>query len=257
LAFAFSWVVTVPMVFLQGPPQWTVLATSAPTLAALVVSRITTGRFRFWTFAVDWTRLVCGSAAGAALVVTAYIVLPGIFTADPRKLNWSILASLHVFNYSTLLGGPIGEEVGWTGYAMARLEERFGAVPGVLLLGLLWSSWHLPLFLRPGFFSAPFWIYTLILVGLRLIIGACVNWSRFSIAVAIVMHASFNTVSRWLGGLFRDVQPQSSLPFELVLALGGLSVAAILVLGTRGRLGFSPEVGISQAIPPDSFRSTA
>ena len=77
------------MVLLQGPPQWTVLATCAPTLAALVVSRITTGRFRFWTSAVDWTRLVCGSAAGAALVVTAYIVLPGIFTADPRKLNWS------------------------------------------------------------------------------------------------------------------------------------------------------------------------
>src|SRR5262249_31607446 len=101
LAFVFSWVVTVPMVLLQGTPQWTMLATFAPTLAALVVSRIATGRFRFWTFPVDWTRLVCGCAAGAALVVTAYIVLPGIFTADPRKLNWNILASLHVFNYST------------------------------------------------------------------------------------------------------------------------------------------------------------
>jgi len=104
---------------------------------------------------------------------------------------------------------------------------------------MLWSLWHLPLFISPGFYSAPFWIYTLIVVGPRLIIATVVNWSRFSIAVAIVMHASFNTVSHWLNGLFRDVQPQSSLPFELVLALGGLSLAAILIGGSRGRLGFN------------------
>lgn len=57
---------------------------------------------------------------------SGYVVLAGIFTADPRKLNWGILASLQVFNYSTLFGGPIGEEIGWTGYALPRLEERWG-----------------------------------------------------------------------------------------------------------------------------------
>lgn len=44
LAFALSWAVTIPMVLLHGPPQWMVLATFGPTIAALMVSRFTTTR---------------------------------------------------------------------------------------------------------------------------------------------------------------------------------------------------------------------
>jgi membrane protease YdiL (CAAX protease family) len=257
LAFSLSWVVTIPMVLLHGPPQWMVLATFAPTIAALAVSRTATGSFKFWTSPASWTgwtRLVGGALAGAALVIIAYVVLPGIFTADPKRLNWSILLSLQVFNYSTLLGGPIGEEIGWTGYALQPMLKRFGPLRGSLFLGVLWALWHLPLFPRPGFFSTPFWIYIIMMVGLRLIITACANWSGFSIAVAIVTHAAFNTVSRWLGGLYKDVQPQSSLPFELVMALGGLTIASIVVLATRGRLAYPPDrriFTVSRAIARD------
>lgn len=49
LAFSLSWVVAIPMVLLQGPPQWMVLATFAPVIAALAVSRTATGGFKFWT----------------------------------------------------------------------------------------------------------------------------------------------------------------------------------------------------------------
>ena len=238
LAFAFAWAVTVPVVLFQAEPEWIVLATFGPALATLVVKRIAEGRFRFWPSRVNWARALVGAAAGAALVIIAYVALPGILMADPRKLNWSILATLGVFNSSTLLGGPIGEEIGWTGYALPRLESLYGALPGSLILGLLWAAWHLPLFLRPGFYSAPFWIFVVIVVGLRVIMAACVNWSHFSVMVAIVMHAAFNTVSQWLGGLFQSVQPQPPLPFELVLGLSGLCVAAILVLGTRGKLAY-------------------
>lgn len=246
LAFALSWAVTIPMVLLQGPPEWMVLATFGPTIAALAVSRVAAGSYKFWAGSagsIDWMRQVTGAAAGVALVVFAYVVLPGVWTADPTTLNWSILVSIRVFNYSTLLGGPIGEEGGWTGYALPRMQQRYGALPGVLLLGVIWASWHLPLFLRPGFFSTPFWIYVLMLVGLRVLIATCANWSRFGIGVAIVTHASFNTSSRWLGGLFTETQPQSRLPFELVMALAGLAVAAIVVAWTKGRLAYQPIVG--------------
>ncbi len=79
------------------------------------------------------------------------------------------------------------------------------------------------------------------MIGLRLLIATCANWSGFGIAVAILTHAAFNTSSRWLGGLFTVAHPQSWLPFELVMALTGLAVAAIIVAWTRGRLAYPPD----------------
>lgn len=193
LAFALSWAVTIPMVLLHGPPQWMVLATFGPTIAALMVSRFATGSYRFWARRAgsrDWVRHCCAAAAGVALVIIAYVALPGIIAADSIKLNWSILLSLQVFNYSTLLGGPIGEEVGWTGFALQPMQERYGPLVGAALLGVVWALWHLPLFIWPGLYSTPFWIYVLMLVGLRLLIATLANWSGFGIAVAILTHAA-------------------------------------------------------------------
>jgi membrane protease YdiL (CAAX protease family) len=160
-------------------------------------------------------------------------------TAPWDRLNWRILISAGVFNYSTLLGGPLGEEPGWRGFALPRLELRYGPLGGTLLLALIWAGWHLPLFLRPGWESAPLWIYVLILIGLSVIMTFIANLTRFSLFAAICLHAIFNTVSRFLGGLFLQVQPSSSLPFELVMALCGLVVAGALALLTKSRLGWS------------------
>jgi uncharacterized protein len=48
-----------------------------------------------------------------------------------------------------LLGGPLGEEPGWRGFVLPRLQPRFGPLGGTLLLGFLWGCWHLPEFLTP------------------------------------------------------------------------------------------------------------
>ena len=55
---------------------------------------------------------------------------------------------------------------------------------------------------------------------------------------AVANHAAFNTVSRFLAGLFAETQPRASIPFELVLGLSGLAVGLSLSLATKGRLGY-------------------
>ena len=238
LAYALSWPVFLHMVVFSAPPQLTILASFGPTIAALITHRLATGSYRFLPLHASWFRTLGASLLGVALIIVAYVVLPGISTADPHKLNWSILLSLGVYNYSTVLGGPLGEEPGWRGYALPRLEARLGAVRGSLLLGLLWSGWHLPLFLRPGWESAPFWIYTLIVIGLSVIMSYGANLARFSVITAIAMHAAFNTVSRFLVGLFAGTQPKTAIRFELVLGLCGFGVGLLLALMTKGRLGY-------------------
>jgi uncharacterized protein len=149
------------------------------------------------------------------------------------------LASISVYNYSTLLGGPLGEEPGWRGYALPRLEAAFGPVRASLLLGLLWTGWHLPLFLYPGWTSAPLWIYVVFLTGQSVLLTYGANLDNFAVVAPIAMHAVFNTVPRFLTGLFANTQPSAPIRFELVMALGGVITGIILILATRGRLGYT------------------
>jgi len=65
---------------------------------------------------------------------------------------------------------------------------------------------------------------------------------RISPITAIIMRSVFNTVSKFLPGLFRDTDPITTMPFELVLALCGLGVALILIVSTKGGLGYAVSV---------------
>ena len=252
LAYLLSWSVFLPVVLLRAPPQFTILATFGPFLAALVTNYLATGNYRLFLASTTWWRTLGGTAVGVALVILAFVVFPAISTAAPDQLNWRILISTGVYNYSTILGGPLGEEPGWRAYALPRLEERYGAVGGTLLLALFWTGWHLPLFIRPGWESSPLWIYLLIMTGLSLIMTYAANLTRFSLITAITLHAAFNTASRLLVGLFAKTQPVTSLPFELVLALYGLGVGLMLIIVTRGRLAYEgtrPPRSASRVVP--------
>ena len=101
-----------------------------------------------------------------------------------------------------LIGGPLFEEPGWTGFAQVRLQRLYGSLAGGLILGSLWALWHLPGFLIPSqdLSDIPprgtvldFAVFAFALVGLRLIIIWVVNNTRDSVLMAILVHASWNT----------------------------------------------------------------
>ncbi len=94
------------------------------------------------------------------------------------------------------------------------------------------------MFLYPGWTSATPWTYALILLGVSVILSLGANLARFSIVVPIAIHAIFNTVSRFLAGLFAETQPLVQIPFTVVMAVSGVAVAGLLLLATKGRLGY-------------------
>jgi membrane protease YdiL (CAAX protease family) len=135
--------------------EFSILATLGPTIGAIVAQRLASGTYRALRFNVSWPRTLGAAALGIALVIISFDILPALATVDARALHWSALISFRVYNYSTLLGGPLFEEPGWRGFALPRLEAQFGPLPAALLLGTIWAAWHLPLFLYPGWSNVP------------------------------------------------------------------------------------------------------
>jgi hypothetical protein len=90
----------------------------------------------------------------------------------------------------------LGEELGWTGYATEPMQQRFGALKGGILLGLFWSSVHLPYFASSG--AAADWIVwqLVYVVATRVLFIWVYNNAGRSLFAIAVMHTLFNQV--WL-----------------------------------------------------------
>lgn len=56
-----------------------------------------------------------------------------------------------------------GEEIGWRGFIQSQAIERYGTIPGILLLGLVWGLWHAPVAVRGHNLSAHFWAEAFVL----------------------------------------------------------------------------------------------
>ena len=132
---------------------------------------------------------------------------------------------LTVFLYQFLFFNATGEEVGWRGFALPRLQAKTSPLIACLVIGLLWAPWHAPLWYAQGapIFTWDFWITRfLVIVPSSVISGWLYNRSRGSILVVGIAHAMSNTL-----GNVVVLGPQLD---ERSIGLTWLVFAAMLVL---------------------------
>lgn len=238
VAFGFTWAVEAFMILAHLRIEWIILATFGPTLGALTSYRLSHGDFRGLAIYGSWWRTFAAAVIGALLTVCGYAVIPALaLTDDPQSIPWTVLLSPAVFHWSTPLGGPLFEEPGWRGFALPRLQQTLQPVMAALLLGLIWSAWHLPMFFYPGWTGLSPGEYCLFLTAFSVVMSWVGNVSRFAILAPIVVHAIFNTCSKYLGLLLAGHEPQGALPEAWTIILSGWVVALALILITRGHLG--------------------
>ncbi len=100
---------------------------------------------------------------------------------------------LTFFLYNILFFG-FGEEVGWRGFALPRLQSKYNALTASLLLSVFWAIWHWPLFLyRPGYVNMDVagifgWLFSLATGSVLL--TWLFNSSRGSILACAIFHAT-------------------------------------------------------------------
>jgi membrane protease YdiL (CAAX protease family) len=163
LAYAISWTVGIPLALIaQGKLNWQIpfqvhyLYAYGPMLSAFIMTGLTKGwpgivdifrRLFKWQMRPAWWLIAFSPLIGYAVVVIVLRLIQG---------TWVDLSLLGEVNFLPNLGAGalflwiftygIGEEIGWRGYALPRLQARMNALSATLVLGGLWALWHLPIF---------------------------------------------------------------------------------------------------------------
>jgi membrane protease YdiL (CAAX protease family) len=257
IAYAGSWLVVLPYLRFGGagllPFDWPIpFAVSAaiapfagPSLAAFILTAAIEGPAGFarllraivrWRIGYSWYLFVLIGVP--AITVAGALVLPGVAGSFQTPALVLLLSYPASFVVSLLIGGPLGEEIGWRGFALPRLQRGQGPLIGSLALGILWAFWHLPYFWMPQWGTPKdtlvdiVW-FVLADIALTIIYTWVFNNTKGSLLMVILMHASNDAF--FIDRLFASPLVSASL---LPFVIGFGTFALLLVLVTRGRLGY-------------------
>ena len=213
LAYLLSWIIWIPLIFLRLDKSLTLIimliGVFGPMAAAIIVSRLTGTLRQFWKRILHWRVSVKWylAALGIPLVILLLLQLLNAFWGMPEDgetvirtidaLPWFFYPLILLF--MIFLGGGL-EEPGWRGFAQERMLKRFSPLVASLILGLIWTCWHAPLFFIPGTgqHGLNFGWYAGALIGLAMIYTWLFVKSKGSILPAIIFHGGFNAAGEWM-----------------------------------------------------------
>jgi uncharacterized protein len=262
MAYAFSWVVLIPFIL----SEWSILPKTkaysiffilnpfaGPTLAAYIMNRISgekdvlrNMRRRLSQVRAGWQWYIFILLGIPAIVFLGVISLPGALSSF-NGLPSSFFVSYPIYFILIFFGGgPLGEEIGWRGYALPIMQCRYGALKATLLLGVLWTFWHLPHFLTsaqrggPGTGLSIFYInlpiFFLMVMAITVIFTWVFNHTQGSLFIVVLLHASINTFGSLMQPRF-SASIVTSTDFAFII---GFCILAILILiFTHGKLGYT------------------
>lgn len=232
---------------------------AAPDLAVLIVCAVigeghlrrVGRRFRFWGPRVGWRRGLRIWAMVVAVFTAMNLATAGLnaltatddgFVWNVRPLWWPLLLGLLVAMF--LDGGAVFEENGWRGFALPLLQHRHTPLIASIVLGLLWTAWHLPvkfdlLNYGPAGAGAIIAVLTAKFVALTIVMTYFFNLAGGATILAIAMHGLSNDSVRLGGYVFGDTW-QAYLTSETNLLIPLAVVATVLSVATRGQLGLPP-----------------
>jgi membrane protease YdiL (CAAX protease family) len=262
LAFGISWAVWIPSALasydllsfqISSTPAGLVGA-FGPFLAALITTAIFDGRagfrslfkrFLVWRVSILWYLFVLAWPAAFSLIKTGIAILMGSpapdFSQPPFVTLYPIPAEVKgavpfiaflpfVFLQQMLLGSSMGEEPGWRGYALPRLQDGRSSWVASLILGLLWGIWHLPDWLTKGNpVQQNFLGWEILgLMATAVLFTWLFNNTKGSLLLALLFHTSIAVTGLFLAS--------AEAPSWLGVALNWAAVALVVAIVGAKRL---------------------
>jgi len=233
LTFVIGWPAFTPVMTGHTPPTFgAFIFLYSPAVAALVtaflangwtgIKAVLAGYFR-WKFSMRWYLLVL-------LALPAFFLAAGLvqFLTQPNPLwtgsSWYFVIASFVF----LMVINSGEEIGWRGFALARLQTRIKSpLVASLVLGLVWGAWHLPMYLDPQQSAFPLPLFLLFIIGISILYTVVFNHTRGSLWMAVILHASTDIAPR-----FMQIAHFSVLAWSVIVTLTWIA-ALVLYFATN------------------------
>jgi len=205
-------------------------------------------RWLLWTCALSFNPL-------AHLLGSGLLSLLGRNTAQhvvylpltPEQLAIAIIA-------------PLGEEFGFRGYALPRLQARWSPLAASLCIGVVWAVWHIPTLLVPaarGTSSLELWLYLLSFVAGSVVYTWFYNAGRGSMVAPLLAHFGIHADNVFRASMLGDgVGPLAAT----ALCMTGMAVALVATGQLRSATAvlYTPRAESSQArIVPTTTSSVA
>ena len=267
LAYALTWVFVIPIMLSQRglglvslPDSllfvFLLVSTySGPLPAALIMTSILDGRegrrqlwrrvFQ-WRVGLGWYLLVL--AAYPAVFLAGLSVYSGSAPWLALIENWQLILTFYLpAAVIGILFPSLGEEPGWRGFALPRLQQQYGPLIGTLILAVLHGLWHLPVYFIPGailegpFDLTQFAANTCLLITLTFFWTWLFNHAGQSVFFAMFVHGVSNATSGLIPMLDIETINDPWFSFKTWAVF-----VALLILFTRGRLGYQSSDEISQ-----------
>ena len=268
LAYAISWAFILPWSVSESPVGLGLLpytlsdafgivmfifAPLGPAIAAVLVTAVIEGRegvwrllgrIKRWRVGLRW--YVVALFGFMFAYIAGYVAVLGPDPLIALVENWSLFFT--VFLPLVVLGifvPSIGEEPGWRGFALPRLQERYGPLWGTLILGTFIALYHLPGFFTP--FLGPITLFGFIAFVLTAIAATFIytwvfNETGGSLLIVILLHAAGNAASGLLtpifGGLGYGGWAATIIDGGALNVIVFTAVAVILIIFTRGSLSY-------------------
>jgi membrane protease YdiL (CAAX protease family) len=242
LAFVLAWSIRITMniASIEAPPL-KLLAEFGPAIAALIVTRALygkggartlLGRVKAWRLHPWWYALVLLGPAALQLASIGLFVLFGGPGAQFRSPSLDFLPTLII---GLLLA--TGEEIGWRGFAFPRLQARFNLVVASLVVGALWSFWHIPddvtslgKLAVSSTYIGFLWFLGLNMIG-SLFMGWVYNRTGGSITLMVLAHLGLTIFT------YFALVPEQTWQFNpinlSVILMGVVMVIVVVLTGTK------------------------
>ena len=235
LSYAIMYIAVFGAKWLEIPffgPIW-FFAIFSPTISALLLSAIIGGMPAVKQLLLGYTRWKVGGRwyLAALMLLLLPLIVALIYQAlgNPVRgltpgTTTAALIGQFIF---TFFSGPFAEEAGWRGFALPRLQGKYNAVVASLILSVIWTCWHIPMY----FYPLP---STLMILPVFLVINAVLtiimtwlyNNTKGSLVITILAHFCFNLVGAFVTGTL-GLMPMNIF---LMIAVPGLAIWFIWIL---------------------------
>ena len=243
LAYVLSWILESPLIFLGDTLTDTqglvlvILVSNVPSLLAIALTAIVygrealrklLGRLLSWRVNPLWYLVV---VLGPVALAWGVVGLNTLMGGPALSLGMPLLGVLSMLAFSIFPGSALGEEIGWRGYALPRLQAGRSALGTSLIVGVIWGLWHLLLWLTgaPGRTPILYAAFVVSTISLSVILTWVYNSTGGSLLMVVLLHATFN-----LPMTLAIDELGSRATVLLLLYFGMLVVAAIVVVIVAG-----------------------